>query len=887
MSHLKRISAGASFLFMPQQFLGNCVHQSYTVIILVAHAASSPDPYYERAQNVYRGLNEFDAEAVWSFQGWQFINPNNIADQEHLHSFVNAVPQGKFNIIDMPTIPCEGEFRYSNAAFWSARYILTSLHNFGGNDGMRGNISQLNCLPFIGYEANETGRFAPWQSNIWGTGSTDEGIDQNPVYSQFLSAMAFEATPVADIAFTVSERSQKKYFGPHASKKSTAAARSLVDKAWRLLVENVYTYDSVHDQSNIVHFGTGAQYGVQDWSWGGPSQVNTANPMETPPTPALCSAYAAWGSMIQAAELNQGILAQNEPFRYDLVNVGREILAQISGPVGYSLIQLLMGNTPAADQVQQRGDAWVNLLQDADELTNTDSSFQLGPWLQMAKNLAKEYETEDCALPAPYKQDWPTITNCSRFYEWNARTQITSWLPTKKGAPSIQTSAGGAVMDYANRQWAGLIQDYYAERVRRQTALNVQAVKAGTWPPSQAIEDELIANLTYEFTTSTKLYPLNPVGDLIEVSKKLHMKYGPWFRICSPSNYKSNSSATRNSAARPSFQSTPPGMGEQIAALKIKNKGSVEAVEALVLRLFPSFESFSSSPFIFVLFDNVESTCALSIEPPCFMIQDVDPSHDAADARKRIKITATTASELTAGLGYYLTTVCNMTFGLARAGGDNLFIPADAVWPSVGAGMQIARRRNTPWSYWMNVVTLSYSLVWYSWKDWEHFIDWMALSGINLFPALAGQEEVQYSVLRSYGLGDMDIRTWFNGPALLSWSRGQNEYGANILGPLPRSFMKNQFTLNQRILNRTRSLGISAQLPGFQGNVPAPLKRILNDSSMTIQDKYTAWIDALDPVYINITRRWMTRIVESFGSDHWWQVDGWFDGNTGPWVRGF
>jgi hypothetical protein len=31
-------------------------------------------------------------------------------------------------------------------------------------------------------------------------------------------------------------------------------------------------------------------------------------------------------------------------------------------------------------------------------------------------------------------------------------------------------------------------------------------------------------------------------------------------------------------------------------------------------------------------------------------------------------------------------------------------------------------RRNVPWSYFMNVCTHSYSLVWYSWADWEQFI---------------------------------------------------------------------------------------------------------------------------------------------------------------------
>jgi alpha-N-acetylglucosaminidase len=60
------------------------------------------------------------------------------------------------------------------------------------------------------------------------------------------------------------------------------------------------------------------------------------------------------------------------------------------------------------------------------------------------------------------------------------------------------------------------------------------------------------------------------------------------------------------------------------------------------------------------------------------------------------------------------------------------------------------------------------------------------------------------------------LRSWFNGPALLTWSRGQNEYGSNIGGPLPRSWMQEQWALQRQILARYRSLGVVGQQPGFQ-----------------------------------------------------------------------
>lgn len=209
-----------------------------------------------------------------------------------------------------------------------------------------------------------------------------------------------------------------------------------------------------------------------------------------------------------------------------------------------------------------------------------------------------------------------------------------------------------------------------------------------------------------------------------------------------------------------------------------------------------------------------------------------------------------------------------MTIGWPRGGGSRVFVPS--LWPSIGS-TPLKVKRNTPWSYIMNVCTHSYSLVWYDWQEWQQFIDWMALSGINLFLAMTGQEFVQYKVFRSLGLTDEEIRGWFNGPAFLTWSRGQNEYGAGIAGPLPMSWMKSQWNLQKQILNRTRSLGLSGQLPGFQGNVPAPLRERLNDTNITVETEHhaTGWMNSVDPLYSKIADVWMKTLIEDFGTDHW------------------
>ena len=57
------------------------------------------------------------------------------------------------------------------------------------------------------------------------------------------------------------------------------------------------------------------------------------------------------------------------------------------------------------------------------------------------------------------------------------------------------------------------------------------------------------------------------------------------------------------------------------------------------------------------------------------------------------------------------------------------------------------------------------------------------LAGHNSIVAPTGQEEVQYKVMtEEFGLEDMVIRNWTNGPAFLTWSRGQNSHGNGIAG---------------------------------------------------------------------------------------------------------
>ena len=113
---------------------------------------------------------------------------------------------------------------------------------------------------------------------------------------------------------------------------------------------------------------------------------------------------------------------------------------------------------------------------------------------------------------------------------------------------------------------------------------------------------------------------------------------------------------------------------------------------------------------------------------------------------------------------------------------------------------------------------------------------------------------------------------WSNGPAHLTWSRGQSTHGVGR--PLPRTFADAQLALAKRILARMRGLGMVPVLPSFQGNVPPALKDRFPEANITVQAPHwtsgaVAWLDATDPLFARIGDAFLKRVVAELGAAEW------------------
>lgn len=157
-----------------------------------------------------------------------------------------------------------------------------------------------------------------------------------------------------------------------------------------------------------------------------------------------------------------------------------------------------------------------------DTLVATDQAFLLGSWIAKARYFAGN--ATDCT-----DTGYETITDCGKFYEWNARVQLTTWNPTPKGSATIPKGP----IDYASKHWSGLIKDYYAVRVQ---LVKAQALKdaAAHRPLDTAAVDAIKAEHAYNWTTATDPYPVEPVGDSVAISKAMASKYASFFVSCAP-----------------------------------------------------------------------------------------------------------------------------------------------------------------------------------------------------------------------------------------------------------------------------------------------------------------------------------------------------------------
>ena len=313
---------------------------------------------------------------------------------------------------------------------------------------------------------------------------------------------------------------------------------------------------------------------------------------------------------------------------------------------------------------------------------------------------------------------------------------------------------------------------------------------------------------------------------------------------------------------------------DDLVAFDFSGRGSALAVQGTLSRVLQLTSQEVSTIFDLELVSKCQSPRPEGAK--------TDLCFDLMMSNGKVKVAATSGIDLAYGAAWYLRTMCNMSFSWNRTGGHRVEIPKK--WPSVE--QRITHYRTVPISYFNNVVTFSYSYAWYDFSQWEAWLDWAALNGINVMIAYTGQEEIYRKTFNEFGVKDDDFANWSNGAAWLAWSRGQSMHGVgdqcgDACMPLPGSWMKMQWQLQKQILERSRSMGFVSVLPTFQGNLPPVFRQLYPHANISTSG--AAWLDALDPLFTQIQKRYMEIMISDWGTDHWYEADGYFDQQQGPW----
>ncbi len=306
-------------------------------------------------------------------------------------------------------------------------------------------------------------------------------------------------------------------------------------------------------------------------------------------------------------------------------------------------------------------------------------------------------------------------------------------------------------------------------------------------------------------------------------------------------------------------------------------------------------KKYSYAIFTFVIFVNFgcidnSKNLTTNLNPIDGLVKRIAPNHtdkfifeklenitedifELTSEKNKIIISGNNYNSMAVGFNYYLKNYCN-TY-VSWYANDKIEISDEL--PLISK--KITKSARVENRFFLNYCTFGYTMPWWQWKDWERFIDWMALNGINMPLAITGQEAIWYEVWKEYGLSDKQIRNYFTGPAHLPWHRMSNldKWG----GALPQSWLTHQKELQKKIVERERELGMKPVLPAFAGHVPEALKTIFPKAKISqlsswggFEDKYRSFfLDPLDPVFREIQHKFLTKQTELYGTDHVYGAD--------------
>jgi len=195
----------------------------------------------------------------------------------------------------------------------------------------------------------------------------------------------------------------------------------------------------------------------------------------------------AWQALLVASDE----LGAVDAFRYDLVNVARQVLSNHANVLHRALTEASKKKDAGAFKEASR--QFLQLIEDMDKLLATRREFLLGRWLEDARR-------------------WGTTEAERARFEWNARRVLTLW------------GEGPPIDDYARKEWSGMLGGYYLKRWQQYLHEVAKSFSSGEPLDEEKFHKRLRQWMT-DWSDRNDSYPTQPRGDSIQVTRKLWVRY--------------------------------------------------------------------------------------------------------------------------------------------------------------------------------------------------------------------------------------------------------------------------------------------------------------------------------------------------------------------------
>lgn len=368
------------------------------------------------AKEVLTAMIKGDSDAVWVIQSWQ-NNPTS----ELLRGIAEVDPEKEHEIV--LDLYAEKQSNYDDGAegnpahgysveFDSTPWVFCMLNNFGGRLGMHGHLD--NLISRIPKAFNTCNKIA-------GIGITPEASVNNPVLYEFL----FDSIWQDDASQNMKEVEISDWLDEYCARRYGKDCES-ARKAWNILIDTVY-------KAELNNIGQGA-----------PESVLNARPSLS------VRAASTWGNAIisydkgkfeEAARLffeDFEKLSGSEGYKYDLITIVQQVLSNRGQDYYNEMVKRFKEKDIEGFEVYS--DKVLNTADKMESVLGCSEYYLLGRWVEQAKALAKNAD------------DFSKM-----IYEFNARCLITTWGAYNQGVL-------GTIFDYSNRQWSGMISDFYKPR---------------------------------------------------------------------------------------------------------------------------------------------------------------------------------------------------------------------------------------------------------------------------------------------------------------------------------------------------------------------------------------------------------------------------------------